>query len=284
MKKILSLLAAGAMALGLIGCSGDLHDDVQADATILGEAGIIGTINGWKPAKMTKVDDTTYTYIFTAADTSAQFSVQEVFGSWTTRWCGNDAKDAASDPETTAIAPGGELKAMVYSSEANPTHVQISGLKTASEYKITVVITDAAAKAISCKVELSKEVENTAGPLDGFEFKSSINGFGTGPSLVREGETNTYKVEFTTGAEDTEIEFKIAKADWSVAYPLDAEGGSCLAVDITEDETFVAYKGDSGFSNPTLSGLTASTSYVATIVASDDGKYVTVTIAEKQAD
>lgn len=31
MKKILSLIAAGAMALGLIGCSGDLHDDVKID-------------------------------------------------------------------------------------------------------------------------------------------------------------------------------------------------------------------------------------------------------------
>lgn len=31
MKKILSLIAAGALALGLIGCSGDLHDDVKVD-------------------------------------------------------------------------------------------------------------------------------------------------------------------------------------------------------------------------------------------------------------
>ena len=280
MKKILSLIAAVAMALGLIGCSGDLHDAVQADSTILGEAGIIGTINGWTAAKMTKVDDTTYTYIFTAADTSAQFSVQEVSGNWATRWCGNNTADVPTDPETTAIAPGGELKAMVYSSEANPTHVQISGLLTASKYKITVVITDAAAKAVSCKVELHEQIENNAGPLDGYQFKSSINSYGDGPELVREGETNTYKVEFTTGAE-TEIGFKIATADWSVAYPLDAEGGSCLSVDISESATFNAYKGDSGFSNPTMSGLKASTTYVATIVASDDGKYVTVTIAEK---
>ena len=280
MKKILSLIAAGAMALGLIGCSGDLHDDIQADSTILGEAGIIGTINGWTAAKMTKVDDTTYTYIFTAADTSAQFSVQEVSGNWATRWCGNNDSGKPTDPATTAIAPGGELKPMVYSKEKDPTHVQISGLLTASKYKITVVITDAAAKAVSCKVELHEQIENKAGPLDGYQFKSSINSFAAGPELVREGETNTYKVEFTTGAE-TEIEFKIATADWSVAYPLDAEGGSCLSVDLSESATFNAYKGDSGFSNPTMSGLKASTTYVATIVASDDGKYVTVTIAEK---
>ena len=119
MKKLLSVFAAVAMLFGFASCSGDLHDAVQADSTILGEAGIIGTINGWTAAKMTKVDDTTYTYIFTAADTSAQFSVQEVSGVWAKRWCGNNAKDAASDPATTAIAPGGELKPMVYSSEAD---------------------------------------------------------------------------------------------------------------------------------------------------------------------
>ena len=50
MKKILSLIAAGAMALGLIGCSGDLHDDVQADSTILGEACIVGINGCWDPA------------------------------------------------------------------------------------------------------------------------------------------------------------------------------------------------------------------------------------------
>ena len=280
MKKILSVFAAVAMLFGFASCSGDLHDKPLEDTTILKEAGIIGTINGWNAAKMTKVDDTTYTYIFTAADTSAQFSVQEVSGDWATRWCGNDAKGAESDPATTAIAPGGELKPMVYSKEKDPTHVQISGLLTASKYKITVVITDAGAKAVSCKVELHEQIENKAGPLDGYQFKSSINSYGDGPELVREGETNTYKVEFTTVAE-TEIGFKIATADWSVAYPLDAEGGSCLSVDISENSTFKAYKGDSGMSNPAMSGLKASTTYVATIVASDDGKYVTVTIAEK---
>ncbi len=159
MKKILSLIAAGAMALGLIGCSGDLHDDVQADSTILGGAGIIGTINGWTAAKMTKVDDTTYTYKFTAAETSAQFSVQEVFGDWATRWCGNDAAGAESEPETTAIVPGGELAAMVYSTEANPTHVQISGLEVNSEYMITIKIVDSTSKKVSCKIELTKAGE-----------------------------------------------------------------------------------------------------------------------------
>ena len=159
MKKLLSVFAAVAMLFGFASCSGDLHDAVQADSTILGEAGIIGTINGWTAAKMTKVDDTTYTYKFTAADTSAEFSVQEVSGNWAKRWCGNDAEGAQGDPATTAIAPGGELAAMVYSSEANPTHVQISGLEINSEYMITIKIVDSASKKVSCKIELTKAGE-----------------------------------------------------------------------------------------------------------------------------
>ena len=164
MKKLLSLIAAGAMALGLIGCSGDLHEAVQTDSTILGEACIVG-INGCWDEKgasgniLKKVDDTTYTYTFTTDAAVQQFSIVEKKGSWASRWCGNDAKGAASDPATTAIVPGGELAAMVYSTEANPTHVQISGLEINSEYMITIKIVDPASKAVSCKIELTKAGE-----------------------------------------------------------------------------------------------------------------------------
>ncbi|MCI7533392.1 MAG: hypothetical protein MSA36_00140 [Treponema porcinum] len=164
MKKILSLIAAGAMALGLIGCSGDLHDDIQADSTILAEACIVGINGCWDQTGasgniLKKVDDTTYTYTFTTNAAAQQFSIVEKKGSWASRWCGNNAKGAASEPETTAIAPGGKLAAMVYSTEADPTHVQISGLGINSEYMITIKIVDPASKAVSCKIELTKAGE-----------------------------------------------------------------------------------------------------------------------------
>lgn len=164
MKKILSLIAAGAMALGLIGCSGDLHDDIQADSTILGEACIVGINGCWDQTgasgnTLKKVDDTTYTYTFTTATAAQQFSIVEKKGSWASRWCGNNAKGAATEPETTAIAPDGKLAAMVYSTEADPTHVQISGLGINSEYMITIKIVDPASKAVSCKIELTKAGE-----------------------------------------------------------------------------------------------------------------------------
>lgn len=164
MKKLLSFLVAGVLALGLIGCSGDLHDTPLLDTTILKEACIVGINNIWDENgksgnKLTKVDDTYYTYTFTSDSPVQQFSIVEHSGSWASRWCGNNKKDAASDPETVAIAPGEDFADMVYSTEADPTHVQISGLSTNSEYKITLKIVDADKLVLSCKIELTKAGE-----------------------------------------------------------------------------------------------------------------------------
>ena len=161
MKKLLSVFAAVAMLFGFASCSGDLHDAVQTDSTILGEACIVGINACWDPTGasgniLKKVDDTTYTYTFTTDAAVQQFSIVEKKGDWGPRWCGNNTAKAADDPETTKIAPGGELAAMVYSTEANPTHVQISGLEINSEYMITIKIVDPASKAVSCKIELTK--------------------------------------------------------------------------------------------------------------------------------
>ena len=164
MKKLLSVFAAVAMLFSFASCSGDLHDDIQADSTILGEACIVG-INGCWDEKgasgniLKKVDDTTYTYTFTTNAAKQQFSIVEKKGSWASRWCGNNTKGVPDDPATTAIAPGGVLAAMVYSTEADPTHVQISGLEINSEYMITIKIVDPASKAVSCKIELTKAGE-----------------------------------------------------------------------------------------------------------------------------
>lgn len=73
MKKILSFLAAGALALGLIGCSGDLHDDVKVDPNAMagywsytivdaaeatsGEVGIITSITGGNQSGALGADD-----------------------------------------------------------------------------------------------------------------------------------------------------------------------------------------------------------------------------------
>lgn len=166
MKKILSFLAAGALALGLIGCSGDLHNVPLEDTTILKAACIVGINGNWDNEgksnnKLTKIDDTYYKYTFTSESATQEFSILETAGPWneTKRWCGNHKKAAAGDPETVAIKPDDDFKVMVYSAEADPTHIQISGLEINSEYMITIKIVDSSKKDISCKIELTKAGE-----------------------------------------------------------------------------------------------------------------------------
>lgn len=65
MKKILSFFVAGALALGLIGCSGDLHDyEANEECIGLYLAGDIQA-DGDNRAKLKFVDETTQTYAFT---------------------------------------------------------------------------------------------------------------------------------------------------------------------------------------------------------------------------
>ena len=80
MKKVLSFLVAGALALGLIGCSGDMHNDVDpatipasialASAPRLSAGGVAGAMQGWSVDTITwttKDDDNCkYTYDFVA--------------------------------------------------------------------------------------------------------------------------------------------------------------------------------------------------------------------------
>ncbi len=101
MKKLLSFLAAGVLAFGLIGCSGDLHDVGLIDLT---GYGIIGSMTGWKTDTSLLKDnkDGTYSFEFTYADGDS-FAVNKD-NDWTTayRWDGdtsdkNPAKFTAKD-------------------------------------------------------------------------------------------------------------------------------------------------------------------------------------------
>lgn len=277
-KLIISAVAIASLFFGFASCSGDLHDTPVEDTTILKEAAIIGTINKWSPEKMTKVDDTTYTYKFIASDSTEQFSIQEVSGIWTTRWCGNNEKGVPTADETTKCVPGGDLRPMVYSTEADPTHVQLNDLQKNSEYKITVVIVNSEKKEISCKIELLKagEVDENAGPLDDFFLKGDFDTFGDGIKLTRI-DGNSYTVDLKATAESQKL--KITTATWSPAYCVD-DSGAVLSMSLSDSDV-KWYKGDSGFDNPTVSGLEIGSTYTIKIVCSDDKNYVTVNIVEK---
>ena len=157
MKKLLSFLAAGALALGLIGCSGDMHDELDPSSikygllfgnnTILDTADICGDVNGWAGAALTKVDDTTYTYTFTAEKTEEQFSIREVAGSWTAgnRWCGALKKD---NDNALKVKNGGSAT-LIYSDDPDPSHCYLVDLEKGISYTLTFTIEDASAKTIS---------------------------------------------------------------------------------------------------------------------------------------
>lgn len=87
MKKILSFLTAGLLALGLIGCSGDLHDAEIIDLT---GYGIRGTMTGWDAAAdsaLTVNGDGTYSATFTATGETDNFAVIEMGDtSWNTAY------------------------------------------------------------------------------------------------------------------------------------------------------------------------------------------------------
>ena len=77
MKKILSFLVAGVLGLGLIGCSGDLHDAGLIDLTGYGIR-CSGKESGWNEDNdipLTDNGDGTYSASFTVGDTTAAFAV-----------------------------------------------------------------------------------------------------------------------------------------------------------------------------------------------------------------
>lgn len=165
MKKLLSFLVAGALALGLIGCSGDMHDELDPSSikygllfgtkTILDDAGIIGLNNVWSDDSgeanrgnpLTKVNDTTYTYTFVAEESPTQFCIQESReAKWSKpRWCGALKKD---DDNALRVKDGGSAT-LIYSDDPDPSHCFLDDLSIGTSYTLTFTIEDASAKTIS---------------------------------------------------------------------------------------------------------------------------------------
>lgn len=170
MKKIFSIFASSVLALSMfVSCSGDLHNDMDPakvalimgeTKTILDDAGIIGSINDWKNKDgvkdqgdaLTKVDDTTYTYTFTAEEETEQFSIQEDReAKWSKpRWCGALKKD---EDNAVKIEPKGEA-AMIYSTDPDPSHFKLTKLKVGTAYKITITIVDEDKKSLKASVNV----------------------------------------------------------------------------------------------------------------------------------
>ena len=159
------------------------------DTTILAKADIIGSINGWSGEKLTKVDDTTYTYDFTATGTSAEFSIREKAGSWDSRWCGNLGSADANgvwDKSNFITLESGDKKSMTYVVGGDPAHVKLTLLKD-SKYRLIFTITGD--KAVSAELKLVEKVEVKVIDLTGFELAGDPawvdDNTATGANLVK---------------------------------------------------------------------------------------------------
>lgn len=149
MKKILSFLAAGALALGLIGCSGDLHDKEISPLYIEGTC--------WTTREALEiVDDTTQKISFTytgqtgweALANEVHFKVITTPSGWNDDFGGSDTEDLS------LVVNGGYVETHSRKNEGLPDtkHIVLSGLDMDTEYTIYIQYV-AASNKVSIKYE-----------------------------------------------------------------------------------------------------------------------------------
>ena len=214
MKKLLSFLAVGALALGLIGCSGDLHD---AEIIDLSGYGIRGSMTGWDKADdepLTKNDDGTYAFSFTATGETDNFAVIEMGdASWNTAYRLAQPKSEGDTPNTFDTEKGMEQK--VYQGQSADC-CTIKGLKKGD--KVDLLITPDTT-FITVKVTI------TAGA--GADSTGPVPYYFDGAMLV--GVTNWNNSDASNLLKNG----KLTKSTGEVVYTLDFTAGDVAEVQIT---------------------------------------------------
>lgn len=258
----------------------ELTSDVRIhDTTILADAGLVGSDFGWTGStKLIKDDDTTYHYDFTANSEDQTFSIQKTAGSWAARWCGQknekDDKGNWKKSEYITLKAGdsegiaGTSASLFYITGGDPEHTHMTLLKD-SKYRLTFKITGD--NAVSAELTL---IEKQIIDLTGYGARGLFGEWsGVTDAIKFTKQTDgTYTLEFEATA--TKSDCKIANSDW-VAYPLDSSG-SCQ--NFTADgKEYNFYKGDTGLSNPQLTGMEIGASYIMTVTPTTDHIKVKVT-------
>lgn len=236
MKKVLSFLVAGALALGLIGCSGDMHNDVDpatipasialAGAPRLSAGGVAGAMQGWSVDTITwttKDDDNCkYTYDFVANAEEIEWKVVSQKGNWNSGAYGGGAN-------TVTDANVGKTVTLTYDNATGGNkNVKTSGLKVNKVYTITLEYNKG---NYDCTVTASDKEKPVPFYLDAFFFKGN---YGTGTwddsvsNLMRNPTVNEqtgeveYKLEVACTAEleagKKSYEFGLANVDWKSKY------------------------------------------------------------------
>ena len=263
MKKLLSFLAVGALALGLIGCSGDLHD---AEIIDLSGYGIRGTMTGWDKADdepLTKNDDGTYAFSFTATGETDNFAVIEMGdASWNTAYRLAQPKSEGDTANTFDTEKGMEQK--VYQGQSGDC-CTIKGLKKGD--KVDLLITPDTT-FITVKVTITAGASAVpADPvpfyLDGFYISGDMNKWAGSmdtllwsPTLDKDTGILTYKYDFAATQEAHEFGIRNNTGDWKVKY-VDGE----FAFGTDSDFVAVVKHDDGKGTNNKITGLTKDSNY-----------------------
>lgn len=197
MKKILSFLAAGALALGLIGCSGDLLDALKTDVSTLQIRGDLPDAS-WDGTDLTKETEDTYSFSFIATTSIGHFAFTEKGNGW------NVAYRVTSDGKLYEGFKTSFDKAVLYN--GNSPECMPVALTVGASYKITVTGGPA---TVNCKIELTAEAIPMAIVIDGEESDVTPTG------------AAKYKYEFEPSNEERTVNFSF-KSGISVFAP-DAE-------------------------------------------------------------
>lgn len=235
MKKVLSFLVAGALALGLIGCSGDMHNDVDpatipasialASAPRLGDGGVAGAMQGWSVDTITwttKDDDNCkYTYDFVANKEEIEWKVVSVKGNWNSGAYGGGA-------DTVTDANVGKTVTLTYDNATGGNkNVKTSGLKKDKVYTITLEYNKG---NYDCTVTASDKEKPVPFYLDAFFFKGgygkdtwndSVSNLLRNPTVNEQTGEVEYKLEVACTADikaDEKVKFGLGNVDWKSKY------------------------------------------------------------------
>ena len=276
MKKIISLIATAALALGFVSCSGDLHDLNLID---LSDYAVIGSLNDFNNTAnpLTKNSDGTYSATWTAvcggqtkaagSDAGETFAIiQKGDAGWSTAY--RLAQPKVDGDKANTFTKSGDEQNVYQGQSADCMLIPNSVVSKGDTVKLTITPDSAFIKVKVEVVKGSGAAETTPTPfhLDGFFISGSMNGGAAtltealyDPIVDTKTGILTYKYDFTfkpaENASQTEADFGIrnATSNWAVKY-------TAGTFAVGTDTDYVATKsGDS--TNNKITGLVSGNSY-----------------------
>ena len=276
MKKILSFLAAGALALGLIGCSGDLHDDEfnPIDTSKFETFELCGAMTDWKNDAGTNLKFTPtenayeYSVTFTAKDAEQGFCFITKTGLWDDYQIGGESMKAGTLPEGISFSSK--------AGEGKHEDAIFSGLTKDAAYKMTV---ETSSGVYVVSLASTEAPVAPADPVpyyfDGLYLVGSCFKIGDMTNLWSFGSANliygasvdkktgivTYKKDIVATAESGEM--GINDSSWG-----NKQNGKGITVNANADD-YTELNGTEG-DNFNVSGLTVGKAYRAEIKTTPD--------------